>query len=263
MADPIQLGPWSFSPQLGLLERAGETKRLESRAAEVLNVLCQRRGALVTHQELVDLVWAGRELSRNSVAVVIGDLRRALEDDARAPRFIETIPKRGYRLLARDIVPNAEMTPPHFARWSAPSKILALCASLLAVLGVGVLTQQSVMARPLASVSVSAFANETARAEYDSLSISVTQLINTNLARRRGVEVLASGASDADIRMRGTLAMWEGAPAVYLFAEDPRDGSVIWSGIAPGPEPALPRQIDEQIGEFVDGLQREEASADR
>lgn len=259
MTTKFELGDWSFCPSTATLLRAdGEQRRLESRAAHVLALLCERGGGVVSHKELVEKVWDGRELSRNSVAVVIGDLRRALDDDARSPRFIETIPKRGYRLLAQSLTQVPDAAPSHVS-WRTPSRALAISAGLIAVLGIGVLTQQIATARPTASVTVSAFANETSRDEYDSLSVSITQLISTNLARRRGVEVLASGAPSADIRMRGTLALWEGAPAVYLFAEDPHDGRVIWSGVAPGPEAALPDQIDEQLGQFVTDLQHENA----
>ena len=65
-------------------------------------MLCEAGGDVVSQEQLIDGVWQGRALSENSVAVVIGQLRRALDDDAREPRLIETIPKRGYRLRATE-----------------------------------------------------------------------------------------------------------------------------------------------------------------
>jgi hypothetical protein len=58
---------------------------LEDRAARTLELLCRRRGEVVSKAELIDAVWGGRSISANSVAVVIGDLRKAIEEDAHAP----------------------------------------------------------------------------------------------------------------------------------------------------------------------------------
>src|SRR4051794_5789758 len=92
-----RVGEWQFHPASGELRRGAELRRLEPRAARTLELLCGARGAVVSQDELIKDVWDGRSLSENSVAVVIGQLRRALGDDARDPKLIETIPKRGYR----------------------------------------------------------------------------------------------------------------------------------------------------------------------
>src|SRR3954464_1637110 len=93
-----RIGAWEFSPATGELRRRTDLRRLEPRAAKALEMLCEAGGEVVSQEQLIDGVWQGRSLSENSVAVVIGQLRRALDDDAREPRLIETIPKRGYRL---------------------------------------------------------------------------------------------------------------------------------------------------------------------
>src|SRR3954463_591390 len=93
-----RIGAWEFSPATGELRRRTDLRRLEPRAAKALEMLCEAGGDVVSHEQLIRGVWNGRSLSENSVAVVIGQLRRALEDEAREPRLIETIPKRGYRL---------------------------------------------------------------------------------------------------------------------------------------------------------------------
>src|SRR5688572_22055096 len=100
MTDALRIGDWTFDPAAGELTRGGERRRLEDRAARTLALLCRRRGEVVSHGEIAAEVWNGRTVSPNSLPVVIADLRRALDDDARAPRFIETVAKRGYRLMA-------------------------------------------------------------------------------------------------------------------------------------------------------------------
>jgi DNA-binding winged helix-turn-helix (wHTH) protein len=107
MSNSIKIGEWSFSPREAALSRGDERRRLENRAAETLEHLCRKNGEIVSHAELVEAVWQGRSLSPNSVAVVIADLRRALEDDARTPKYIETVPKRGYRMAASISVTSA------------------------------------------------------------------------------------------------------------------------------------------------------------
>src|SRR5688500_10958161 len=103
------IGDWTFDPDANELHRGDERRRLEHRAARTLELLCSRPGQVVTPDEIVAHVWNGRAISANSVPVVISDLRQALEDDARSPRYIETVAKRGYRLLGER---PAEAPPP-------------------------------------------------------------------------------------------------------------------------------------------------------
>jgi DNA-binding winged helix-turn-helix (wHTH) protein len=73
--------------------------RLGNKAFQVLLRLVERRGRLVTKDELMSSVWDGTIVSEFSLTSAIKELRRALDDDARAPRFIESVYGRGYRFL--------------------------------------------------------------------------------------------------------------------------------------------------------------------
>jgi len=98
-ADDWKLGQWTVRPtSLELIGPAGEVRRLEARAMKVLLMLRTRAGTVVTTDDLLDQVWEGKVVSSNSVANVISDLRRALGQGASS--CIETIPKRGYRMVA-------------------------------------------------------------------------------------------------------------------------------------------------------------------
>ncbi len=68
---------------------------------DVLVCLADLHGELATKQHLIDTVWQTEFVSENALTHVIAELRNALGDDAQHPRYIETIPRRGYRLLAR------------------------------------------------------------------------------------------------------------------------------------------------------------------
>lgn len=94
-----RIGGWTFFPERNELQNGATRERLEDRSARLLEFLCERRGAVVSREEMTQRVWNGRTISEQSVPVVISELRKALGDDAKAPLFIETVSKRGYRLV--------------------------------------------------------------------------------------------------------------------------------------------------------------------
>ena len=75
--------------------------RLTGKAVAVLIELVRHAGSTVTRDQLLERVWTGRFTTPDVLNQAITELRRALADDSRPPRYIETIPKVGYRLIAR------------------------------------------------------------------------------------------------------------------------------------------------------------------
>jgi DNA-binding winged helix-turn-helix (wHTH) protein len=67
---------------------------------DLLVFLANTRGRVVAKEELIDAVWDGRFIAETTLTRAVADLRRALGDNQRCPEYIETIPKRGYRLVA-------------------------------------------------------------------------------------------------------------------------------------------------------------------
>ena len=98
--EPFLLDDWLVEPVLNRVRRGDEAQQLEHKAMDVLLCLAARPGELVTKRELVDAVWQTEFVSENTLTRRIADLREALGDDARRPRYIETVTKRGYRLVA-------------------------------------------------------------------------------------------------------------------------------------------------------------------
>jgi TolB-like protein/Flp pilus assembly protein TadD len=96
----FRLGNWRVRPAQGVLEREGKIVHLEPKAMEVLCYLASRPGEVVTRDDIERDVWRGVVLSDDSITSSITKLRKALVDDPREPRFIVTVPKRGYRLVA-------------------------------------------------------------------------------------------------------------------------------------------------------------------
>jgi DNA-binding winged helix-turn-helix (wHTH) protein/predicted ATPase len=92
-------GDVRFNVESGELHHDGRTTRLTPKAAAVLAVLLEKAPGLVTKEELLNLVWGGRAVSDEAITSCIQEVRRALDDDARNPRYIETRYRRGYRLM--------------------------------------------------------------------------------------------------------------------------------------------------------------------
>lgn len=95
------LGDWRVHPLQNRIESlsSGEVRRLEPKVMDVLRSLAARAGQTVSRDELLATVWQGRVVIDGALGRVIRALRAALGDDARQPSYIETVNKRGYRLL--------------------------------------------------------------------------------------------------------------------------------------------------------------------
>ena len=96
----FRLGPWSIEPLRGAVTGPnGEAEHLEPKVMDVFVCLAERANQLVTRDELFEAVWHGQPVSDERLTHVIAELRRAINDDRGDPKYIETIPKRGYRLI--------------------------------------------------------------------------------------------------------------------------------------------------------------------
>src|SRR5947209_18221988 len=83
---------------------------LRPKAFAVLDYLLGHPGRLVTKEELLNAVWPGTFVGEAVLKVAIREVREALGDDPRTPRFIETAHRRGYRFIGR-IAESAKATP--------------------------------------------------------------------------------------------------------------------------------------------------------
>jgi Tol biopolymer transport system component/DNA-binding winged helix-turn-helix (wHTH) protein len=97
----FRFGDFEFSVRAGELRRDGTVVRLQYRPLRVLAVLLENSGEVVTRDEIRQQVWQDADIQDfdNSLRVAVAKLRQALEDDPDNPRYIETLPRRGYRWL--------------------------------------------------------------------------------------------------------------------------------------------------------------------
>jgi DNA-binding winged helix-turn-helix (wHTH) protein len=96
---PLYFGPYSFDSHTGQLWRGTLEVRLTPKALAVLHVFVTRPGQVVTKDEFFQAVWSDTVVSDDALTSCIQELRQALHDNARKPRFIETVHRRGYRFL--------------------------------------------------------------------------------------------------------------------------------------------------------------------
>ena len=82
------------------VERGGRAVALEPKAFDLLVLLLEHPGQVVTKQEILDAVWPRTAVTDNAMTRIVAHLRKALGDDARDARYIETVPTRGYRWRA-------------------------------------------------------------------------------------------------------------------------------------------------------------------
>jgi DNA-binding winged helix-turn-helix (wHTH) protein len=99
----IAFGPFRLDRDNALLWRGDERIPLAPKPFEILAALAERPGDLITKEKLLATVWGGLHVSDSSLTVAMNTLRAALADDPAAPQFIETVPRRGYRFIARVI----------------------------------------------------------------------------------------------------------------------------------------------------------------
>jgi TolB-like protein/DNA-binding winged helix-turn-helix (wHTH) protein len=101
------LGPWKVEPLRGVISGPNdETNHLEPKVMDVFVCLAERTNELVTRNQLLDVAWSGNTAFDEQLTRAIGVLRRALHDDPGDPKYIETVPKRGYRLVGNVRLPD-------------------------------------------------------------------------------------------------------------------------------------------------------------
>ena len=98
----LRFGTYEVSLQSGEVRKAGLRIKVQQQPMKLLEILLERKGEVVTREEFRSRVWPSENFGDFDLAlnIAIGKLRSALGDSAENPRFIETLPKRGYRFIA-------------------------------------------------------------------------------------------------------------------------------------------------------------------
>lgn len=107
----LQIGDWALTPATHALRRGPIEHRLPKRLVRLLQVLAEQPGHTFSREQLLERVWDRRLVNDEVLSRAIAELRGLLGDDARAPAYIETLPKTGYRLIAAVSRPRSAPDP--------------------------------------------------------------------------------------------------------------------------------------------------------
>ena len=209
----FQVGDWLVDPAAGQITKGGRAVKLEPKVMDVLSYLALRPGELVTREDLERDVWKGAVVGYDSITTAVIKLRKALIDDARQPRYIATIPKRGYRLIAavqeRAAEAGAEKpagaagsasgptaSSASLSRWLLGALVLMLLLGLVFLFYQDKHAQDGNASTPSPpSIVVLPFTNLTGDPDQATFADGMTDDVITDLSRLSGLQVIAANTS--------------------------------------------------------------------
>ncbi|MBV8068810.1 MAG: winged helix-turn-helix domain-containing protein [Acidobacteriaceae bacterium] len=233
----VRLGPFSLDLAHRALFRGGELVPLTPKALDTLIALAAEPGRVFARRELIAKVWPDTFVAENSLDQNISAIRKALGDEI----TIETVPRRGYRLLVdQKVVELQPSSPdkiqtheglkevrkprPSFKPWVAAALLLAVACVLL--LWTFLKTSRTAQTRSLDSLIVLPFVNLSPSPENDYFADGLTEELTGDLARIQGLRVVA----------RTTAFQFQGKPrdvrdiGKQINVAAALEGSVRWQG---------------------------------
>jgi DNA-binding winged helix-turn-helix (wHTH) protein/TolB-like protein len=205
-AERVRFGTFELDLASGELRSRGQRVPLQDQPAQLLALLVRRQGEVVTREELRRALWSDDTFVAFDTAlnVAVNKVRQALRDSATSPRFVETLPKRGYRFLA-DVQavepPPAVATEEAVAGAPVPSRRTAwmVASAVVALLAVLAFTLPDRLCRPGApasprSVAVLPFKPLIAESRDEALEMGMAEAVIVKLGQQPALRVPSLGA---------------------------------------------------------------------
>ena len=163
LQEGFELGQWEILPAKGVFRRDGEEVRPEPLLLRVLFSLARRDGDLVTRDELIEDAWDGRPTADDPINRAIAQLRKHLDDTTKPPEYVETLHRRGYRLIKPVILRKknaAAETQTDFSNANLTLRFWKVVAATLAIVFIAIAANSWIQSRiPLKSIAVMPFQN--------------------------------------------------------------------------------------------------------
>ena len=250
----LKIGEWTVSPECNSMTRGEVCHHLEPKTMAVLTELACQPNKVVNRSELLDKVWPRTFSGDEALSRCVSQLRSFFEDDSRDPHYIETIPKKGYRLVANCIplkhrespetpfeqtepveeaAEHPAAPPPVPSALTAPRKlrttqVLVMVGAVAVLLKIGAMALQSlstpadetiisIVKAPAHSVYVLPFSNLTGHPDDDSFAEGIATTIRSEASKTEDIVVIASSSfrpNEADLGNVRALASEIGAATV-------------------------------------------------
>ena len=220
LATVVRFGLFELDPQAGELRKSGLRLKLQKQPFQILTILLQRPGDLVTRDEIRSQIWSSDTFVDfdNSLNTSINKLRDALGDTSGSPRFIETVPRRGYRFIAPIMTIGHEESLPqipeqvHKANWKIAAAALFLV--LLFVAGLTWYLRRPQFPLEKGLVVLGEFVNRTGDPVFDG---TIKQGLSVQLEQSPQLRVLPAE------QVRNTLRMMRRPEDIELSPEVTRE----------------------------------------
>jgi len=244
--ESYEFGPFRLEPGQRLLVKDGAPVGLPPRVYDTLLLLVENRGRLLEKSELMTRLWPDTSVEEVNLARSISEVRKVLENGGNGQKYIETVPKSGYRFVA-----EVHVSQPSQARkpkWLAYS--IAAGGMLLALAGTAIWRQESRRADPVAAIQPLAVLplrplNPQSADPY--LELGIPDSLITRFSRLQQLAVrptssilrYSDGARDslvagrelkAQTVLEGTLQKLDGAVRVTVRLLRVADGRALWAG---------------------------------
>lgn len=259
MHQDFRLDYWLVQPSLSLIRSATEesdpveSRKLSHKVMAVLVCLAERPGEVVPKEELFERVWEGAFTTDEALATVVYELRKVLDDDARNPRYVETIRKNGYRLIASVSTP-AEATPTEGRgrRWWTTRVAVPAAATMAAVALAGMAllpgTRPTPVDRPppspvtpsepraIRSLAVRPLTSFTEECRQDFFAGGLTEMLIADLVFLGPFDVIATAMGDsidtlrADAILEGSVLRSGDRLWISIQLVDSVGGQILWGG---------------------------------
>ena len=262
----FRVGDWEVLPLRGVLRRGGHEEKPEPRVFGVLIALAKRDGDLVTRDELIDELWDGRATSDEPINRCLSQLRGHLGDKSRPHRYVETLTRRGYRLLqpVELLEPSGQDAPPTpaantaapAARWKpiAAALFVAVLAWLAWVLwppgdfrSIGVMPFENASQDSANDYLVAGFKDELVNTLHNipDFTVKSSRVVHTgeevtSIASSLGVDAVLSGR----VHRNGDELQ------IFYTVEDGRNGDVVATAEIEGPVSEI-FQLQEDLARMV------------
>ena len=280
MPSSLVIGDWKVDRARNELARGGESVHLEPKAIEVLAYLATRAGDVVGRDELLSAVWPGVVVGDDALTQAIIKLRKALGDDAHSPKYIETISKRGYRLIAAVGQSRSEPIPAPASRRRKVGVLAVVAATILVAVAAVLVAKgrpgapwpigsETPPLPPAATIAILPLSNLSKDPGRDYFSDGLTEDLINALGRFSGLRVMSHNAVEtyrgrspaprvirddlgARYVVRGSVRQADGRVRVTVELSDAESGALLGSEAYEG-EGAQLFEIQDRIVKHVAG----------